>query len=283
MNNFTVMLANKWEIAQTLKPHVTVEAEYGDNVLEGSVLTLAHHSGRWANNPAPCNTHVHIDLPDDALIVISHIDLDTVGGIAAVLGCKVDDKDFWAAAEYVDINGPHYGYKLPEQLPKLQAYWAWNYNQPKISWVQARTDVTKEILTHIKAITRILNGDSELIEAGQKWAAETTAKVEGCLIEENEYVRVFASDDVFCGAAYHSPQQERVVPVIVSYNTKFGSVTVSMEDGGKKCSAKGIVQNLWGEEAGGHDGIAGSPRGTRMSLSEFYRAVKYARSVVSSF
>ena len=38
-----------------------------------------------------------------------------------------------------------------------------------------------------------------------------------------------------------------------------------MADGGKKVSAKELVQELWGNEAGGHPGIAGSPRGQEMT------------------
>lgn len=33
-------------------------------------------------------------------------------------------------------------------------------------------------------------------------------------------------------------------------------------------SAKNIVQKLWGEKAGGHELIAGSPRGQRMTITE---------------
>ena len=32
----------------------TVEAEYGDIVIEGTVITLAHHVRKYKHNPPPC-------------------------------------------------------------------------------------------------------------------------------------------------------------------------------------------------------------------------------------
>lgn len=237
MKKFIVLLAPNWNEAKKIQPHVTVEAEYGEDVLEGSLLTLAHHSGAWAGNPAPCNTEVAIDLPDGAVIVVSHIDLDTIGGIMAATGQKVNDNEFWEAAEYIDLYGHHHGHKFPKQLPKLQAYWAWTFSQPHSPRVTENTDVTETVLAHIDAITHILHGDSELLKAGPKWAAETSAKIEGCLIEEDDRVRVFATDDIFCGATYLSPGQGQLIPMIVSYNTKFGTITVSMEVLKNRCKS----------------------------------------------
>ena len=46
-----------------------------------------------------------------------------------------------------------------------------------------------------------------------------------------------------------------------------------MADGGKKVSAKKLVQELWGNEAGGHEGIAGSPRGQEMTEKDMQQLV----------
>lgn len=50
-----VILAPSYDIAKSINAEATVEAEYGDECLEGTMATLAHHGPR-ANNPAPCNT-----------------------------------------------------------------------------------------------------------------------------------------------------------------------------------------------------------------------------------
>ena len=44
--------------------------------------------------------------------------------------------------------------------------------------------------------------------------------------------------------------------------------------GTDKRSAKEIVQELWGNEAGGHPGIAGSPRGQEMTEKDMRQLVK---------
>lgn len=276
-----ILLAPKWELAKDLVAEATVEAEYGENVLKGIIVTLAHHVKEYKSEPAPCNRKDVPLLPNDATIVVSHIDLDTVGGIMALMGLKTQDDAFWAAAEFIDLNGPHHGYKFPAELPKLQAYWAWNSAQPRARYSDEVVDVTETVMKHIDAVQKILSGDQELIEQGQKWAAETQAKIEACLVEEDDKVRVFATDDVFCGAAYFSPNLGKVVPVIIAMNTKFGAITVSVEDGGKTLNAKELVQSLWGSEAGGHAGIAGSPRGKRMGLKEFVRAVEAVRQALN--
>ena len=40
--------------AANITPSATVEAEYGDKVIEGEQITLGHHAKEYENNPAPC-------------------------------------------------------------------------------------------------------------------------------------------------------------------------------------------------------------------------------------
>ena len=94
-------------------------------------------------------------------------------------------------------------------------------------------------------------------------------------VDLNDNVRVFNSPNgVFCSAAYYSEKQGKVIPSTVTRNGKFKSVTVAMADGGKKVSAKELVQELWGNEAGGHPGIAGSPRGQEMTEKDMQQLAK---------
>ena len=60
---------------------------------------------------------------------------------------------------------------------------------------------------------------------------------------------------------------------IVSYNPA-GSITVSLADPVPGVSCRVLVQRLWGALAGGHDGIAGSPRGQVMMQSDVESAVQ---------
>jgi len=143
-----------------------------------------------------------------------------------------------------------------------QAYQA-NHRNPRFTEI---TDVTDIVLEHLEIIDRVIDGDKALTQEGIKWDEETKKKIEACLVFENDNVRVFNSPEgIFCSASYYSEKQGKVIPSTVTRNGKFKSLTVAMADGGKKVSAKELVQALWGNEAGGHQGIAGSPRGQEMT------------------
>lgn len=81
--NLRVLLVPKYmsenELADAqIIPTATVEAEYGEKVIKGEQVTLAHHTKEYENNPAPCNTPNVPILADDSTIIVSHLDLDTI-------------------------------------------------------------------------------------------------------------------------------------------------------------------------------------------------------------
>lgn len=269
--NLRVLLVPRYmsedELADAqIVPTATVEAEYGEKVIKGEQVTLAHHIKEYENNSAPCNNPNVPVLADDSTIVVSHLDLDTLGGIAALMGRKKEDAEFWETAEFIDLNGPHNLFQVEEETRKKYiAYQAYQANH-RISRFTEITDVTDIVLEHLGIIDRVIDGDKTLIQEGMEWDEETKKKIEECLVFENDNVRVFNSPEgVFCSASYYSEKQGKVIPSTVTRNGKFKSVTVAMADGGKKVSAKELVQELWGNEAGGHPGIAGSPRGQEMT------------------
>lgn len=246
----------------------TVEAEYGDFCVEGTKATLAHHGSR-SNNPAPCCWGEKLpELENGDEILVSHIDLDTIGGCLDLLGIKPNCPEFWEAAAFVDVNGPHHIHELSKhQQNMLNAYYAWNQAQPRVRYTEV-TDVTDVILTHRAILERIVALEPELIAAGKQWEEETTAATESKLHSESPLVRAFVTDGVFCSASYYSPTLKAVIPATVCLNTATRAITIAFADGGKTCSAREIVQRLWGPEAGGRDGIAGSPRGWNVTDEE---------------
>ena len=278
--NLRILLVPKYMSEDELKdaqivPNATVEAEYGKKVIKGEQITLAHHTKEYENNPAPCNTPDVPVLADDSTIVVSHLDLDTLGGIAALMGRKKEDPEFWKAAEFIDLNGPHNLFQVEEETRKkyvaYQAYQS-SHRNPRFTEI---TDVTDIVLEHLEIIDRVIDGDKTLIQEGIKWDEETKKKIEGCLVFENDNIRVFDSPEgVFCSASYYSEKQGKVIPCTVTRNGKFKSITVAMADGGKEISAKELVQELWGTEAGGHPGIAGSPRGKEMTEKDMQQLAK---------
>lgn len=280
MEKFRVLLAPTMELASTIVADATVEAEYGDTCVEGRIVTLAHHGTR-SMNPAPCNWDV---TPlNSGVILVSHIDLDTVGGCLALMGLKPEDPEFWAGAEYVDVNGPHHIHKLSMEVQsKLNAVYAWraemrqsqNQNQQQGRIVEV-TDVTTTIYEWDEILKLVTgsNPDEGWINKGKQWAANITAQVESKLVDESETVRTFVTDGVFCSSSYYSPNLKTVCKATVVLNTRFNSITVGVADP-DELSAKDFVQSIWGSNAGGHRGIAGSPRGQQMTKEDLMYVCK---------
>lgn len=274
----------------------TVEAEYGDEVVEGSVLTLAHHGPR-KDQPNPClNRNVgptewaNDGVPLEA-IGVSHIDLDCLGGVAAIMGKKPGPQSFWELAAHIDSNGPHRAADHPtwnENKAQYYAYCAWarenQYWPPKDGSVE---DVTERVEKAIGFLENLLQSEYsgawmsegiEWIEAGavfEKKLAEDEAR---CLIEAGR-IRIFAGD-VFTAAFYRNADGT-VADATVSFGTKSGAITLAFEDGGKQYNAAKIMQELFGPEAGGHAGIAGSPRGKRMDFGDLAAVVLKLKSTLA--
>lgn len=280
-----VILAPSYDMAKNINTEATVEAEYGDECLEGTMVTLAHHGPR-SGNPAPCNTSDVPKLPPFATVVVSHIDLDTLGGIYALQGRKPEDDRFWEAAEMIDVKGVHHIHELDKDIQdKLNAYYAYNYNHARERYSE-NVDVTKQVEDAYGVINDILDIDAPehdmLIADGREWAQAREAAVEEQLIYEDKNMRVFDSNGVFCAASYYSPKQDALIPATVTYNEKTKTVTLGFEDGGKQYNAMEIVRSVWGPEAGGREGIAGSPRGVEMTKDDLHALVERLKEVQAS-
>lgn len=291
MTEVKVMLAPNRDMAESYIQEngafaATVEAEYGDYCIEGTEATLAHHGSR-SMNPAPCNTP---DVPTltEGTILVSHLDLDSLGGVLDLMGEKIEDPDFWKGAEFIDLNGPHHIQELSQDVQdKLNAVYAWDATQPRVRYMEM-TDVTDVVDSKKEMLSKVLDErhpeHEKMLQDGRDWKEKTTRAVENCLESETRYSRHFITDSTFCASGYYSAEQDNVVPATVTLNTKLNSITVSFADSGEKVSAKEFVQGLWGPEAGERDGIAGSPRGWDLSpeeiKEEFHRACSEVDNVL---
>lgn len=175
----------------------------------------------------------------------------------------------------------------PEQKEKykLNAYYAYNYNHAGERYSET-ADVTKQVEDAYGVINDILDIDAPehdmLIADGREWAQAREAAVEEQLIYEDKNMRVFDSNGVFCAASYYSPKQDALIPATVTYNEKTKTITLGFEDGGKQYNAMEIVRSVWGPEAGGREGIAGSPRGIEMTKDDLHALVERLREVQAS-
>lgn len=251
---------NKYEFS------ATVEAEYGEVVVEGSEVTLAHHGVR-SENPAPCLRDN--DKIDVQVIGLSHIDLDSLGGIMSILGTKHDDKEFWGLAAFVDVNGPH---KVSEFKPsekawvKLNAFWSYSEkNRVFPNRDGSIIDVTNKVTEFAQRITAILMSD-EFDQEGHDFIAANKSRDTTTFVCQIGQV-IIRSGEVFCNDLYRNGK------VVIAFSDKFKSITVSKADSSIDLNCKDLVQGLWGSLAGGHVGIAGSPRGQVMTSVDLYRSV----------
>jgi hypothetical protein len=314
-----IIIANNSASLEAINPDATVEAEYGDMVVLGQVITLAHHGIR-SNRPCPCSLPNFPDLGIET-IGISHVDLDTIGGILAILGQKPDQFDwvrnFWRVAAEVDARGVHklhdigFGDTAPKMIEEsLNAWWAFSESpEGRVFAPRDGSAVEVDLTRHFDVLTILLTQrhvpcrggidehehtvycgcpdcegyytwDSperlELIEAGRAWA-DAKAKLDQESLVEDLGVVLLRSSDQFTNHLYRSAK------AVVSFNTKFQSVTVSLADPIPGVSCREIVQDLWGPEAGGHDGIAGSPRGQEMTLGDARTVVQELKIRLSGF
>lgn len=250
----------------------TVEAEYGDRTVYGSVVTLAHHGEAHKDKLPPCvavSSH-----PEVEAIGISHIDLDTVGGVLGIMGKQPQDERFWLLAGALDVNGIHRGPDQPwwhEHEEDVYAWIAWAQNNrvfaPQDGSVK---DVTDYSMTAGSILRSILEDqDEELLQAGRDYQSKEAMTNYDSLVEFTGGV-ILRVSPVFTNHLYRD-FEGNLAEAVLAYNTRQGSITLSFENNSKGLSARKIVQHLWGEEAGGHDGIAESPRGKRMSLLDLVR------------
>lgn len=277
---------------------VTVEAEYGAFVAPGAVYTAAHHQPEMVGRPAPCcDTTIPDVSAEDGVILLSHLDLDSVGGALRALGradlfprglwepnaeaaAVLTDNDiasFWALAQFIDINGAHHAHEHPawaEHADQFRAYWAWSQSRPRTPFGEV-TDITEEVEEHNKVLfTLLIEGPEEesfpaLLAAGREWANRQEAINRASLVDAvrtpSGYV-LLRHADTFVNTMYNFGGEGKVAKAIVALNTKTGAITVSHD--GAPFVAREFVQGIWGPEAGGHAGIAGSPRGEALTAED---------------
>lgn len=278
----------------------TVESEFGDILVPGH-FTLAHHGPGRKHLPPPCcwpagalpRNHTDIEV-----IGVSHLDLDTLGGIIALQGGKnaesvfgdaVAELAFWPLAAFLDVAGPHRIEEGIAMIPggegaarQIRAYWAWARSH-KIQWppmqADAVVDVTALVQEHINVLGRILKDDENYLVDGDRMLEEEKA------LNSSSFMRVASGGpgfkvvvrvaDGFVNHLYTTPTGE-VCQGCLALNTQTGAVTLSWADpDNSPDSAACIMRGVFGPEAGGHAGIAGTPRNQRYGLADLDKVLDY--------
>jgi len=292
--SFRVLHSTSPALLRSAAPHLTVEAEYGSDVVEGSVFTAAHHqpSGKYAGDhlvaggrPAPCND---AEIPTfdpttgEWVVGISHLDLDTIGGVLralptaeALFGSENDG--FWNLAAFVDTSGAHKVHlsgASTADIDRLYGWWAYFKTLPRLGF-NTLNDATDVVLGCEPVLRELLAGNEERIEAGRTFRAAEDALNAASFVGHHAsgvLLRKSPTQGDFVNHLYTAPNGS-VARAVVAFNPEAGSITVSLESPVAGVSCRDIVQGLWGPLAGGHAGIAGSPRGTVMTEEQFMDCV----------
>lgn len=266
-------------------PTITVEAEYGGHVIEGSIGTFAEHqaSGPYAQNiaPAPCNNPRIPVINHSDVILVSHYDLDTAGGCLRAFSqfqslFTEDTQEFWRLAAFIDSNGAHKLHAAackPETKEALRAFWAWSKNTiPRLPWDRI-IDITAEVVATGDALRAILqHSDPLMIQAGRELQrAEDDLNKSSLVQVASDGSVILRESSAFVNHLYNY-DDNKIANAVVAYNHKSGAITISLESAIEGVSCRDIVQRLWGSEAGGKDVIAGSPRGKAMGGQDVHNA-----------
>jgi len=295
-----ILLAPSAALAEGLLPVLTVEAEYGSTVVEGSRYTAAHHQpeGPYAGRhivaggrPSPCNDDA-IPVVEEGVVLVSHVDLDTLGGVWRSQGRNglfLRYASFWDLAEYVDTRGPHKlgGAGADEvDLARLYAFWAFAKTMPRFPR-DSVTDITDTVNEAALVMAGILEGDEALLAAGEAFRAAEEQLNEKTFsefcFESGLLVREAHEASQFVNHLYRMPTSfgPEVARAVVCLNHATGSITLSLADPIPGLSCRQVVQDLWGPQAGGHDGIAGSPRGRVMTKDDLSAAIAYLEEEIA--
>lgn len=279
MNNIKFYISSNPEALRNLNPVASIEAEFGDEIVEGSKITLTHYSfGK--NNRAPCVADVEeISFGN---VVLNHFDLNILGACMKLLGYKSKlfrELFFWKSVEYIDINGPH---RLFEFLNDdsisdfvedcLNAFWAWN-SENNIIVNDELTDGTDFINSAIDVMNSIFAFDEKLIERGREWVDEQNSLNEDSFISHckvGNYRIISRESDKFVNHLY-STLDGVVGNIIIAYNTGSNRIIISRENNNIKFNCYEFAKKLWEDKIEGSEDIANSLSG--MSSQDFYNAL----------
>jgi len=283
------------EAAKKYAPVCAVETEYGDEALteinEGCELALVHH-GKFSSNKCPSERWDLFDRLKKGYdnFVVSHIDADTLFGIlwaSKILHPTKITKRLGELVALQDLNGFHY--MEANVLPKLDKkiknqFLAIGYviNSFKFDTSREVNDISHEIHKLCLKIKDIIcDGPSgELISKMQEWLENRAILAREALVETGENYRLFSGKEFYLSNYY---LDGKLVDVIVQYNTHFKSIALAVTNEKKAIELfgeKGVItplQEYFGNGAGGHIAIGGSPREENYSFEIALGFVEYLK------
>ena len=270
----------------------TVNAEYGKEVVEGNIRTLARPSCRCPSMP----------MGVDA-IGCATFGIDTLGGILAILGekapengCEILQDMFWDLVAHCCCNGVH---KLSDWISETRrrlgstesdacascvaAYWALEaaFNSIASSKIvpvgNDVLDITDTVNELRRALHSIFKGNTECLANGEVYRdaqfALNQSSFKG-LLDGRVIVR---SSTKPVSHIYRAPNGILVNRVVV-FDPISGLVSISIDKSEFGINCRDLAVSLWGEESTGNEFIASSPPGMKYTMRD---ALKVARQLSS--
>lgn len=277
MKTFKIIGSTNPESLKNEKPHITVEAAYGSILVEGSVATMDHHVMK--NDSSVCDQTIEIEktkkviqqCPDKEIIIgVSHLDLDAMICIIKIMNLIENDAGLSYYIGQLDTKGPHRLSEIVQADPntesqetlkkQINSLWAWT-TENKSSLMLPRDgsviDVTEQIYRFADVYKKVVLGDPELIHKGEEFLKENETLEKDSFIFYHSNVLVRSSDK-FVNHLYE--HDNHIYDFVIGYNTERKSYTLSKENPEIPGNCAEIMKAIFGSEAGGHIGIAGSPR-----------------------
>jgi hypothetical protein len=258
-------------------PTISIGAEYGAFVLEGTEYTSAHnqplgspYAGRHITpfgKPASCNDTQIPKIQDSAVALISKININTLGGLMRASDKFKDNGTFWYYAEHIYHQGIHKAKKDHPCWVIFNGIFAWiNENHPEID-EERNNDITEFCYEAFGFITEALEDGVVATDMGL-----TRINLQEKL-DESSFVSQEPSGIIIRrGVGVNHLYRDGIA--VISYDDAKKNITISTSDPIKNFSCCRLVQEWWGDRAKGNDQIAMSDKSQFMTESDFLQAVE---------
>ena len=266
-------------------PTLSIKAEYGAFVLEGTKYTSAHNQpvgSDYNGRPTPCNDENIPVLSEEEVVIISTVDVSTIGGLMRASGKHSDlfseHVSFWNLVEESDLCGTqlleedHPYYFCLRGIIKHIAETKEDYPQDRNSEL---TEYVEKISDYISVALQSTDRGENFNLGVQAVQADLELNLDTFVSMTPISLIVRKTKGEECNHLCSNPDGLKGVGVI-SYNEKWKSIKVSVADALTDFSCLSFLKEVLGRGSKGDKTEAVSPPEKNYSENEFKEiAIKY--------